>query len=98
MIDSPKQRQNFTQVGECGAEARTHAYGIVAHFYVGASAKVDARILADAIQLIVIESKIYSPLSAGTRNAPGFDQAARSIACMTELLTRANRSPSHMMS
>jgi hypothetical protein len=84
--------------GDTRAEARTHADGIVGHISVGGSAKADVRLLAVATQLIVIEAKIYSPLSAGTRNAPNFDQAARNVACITELLSRANRPPSQMTS
>jgi hypothetical protein len=84
--------------GDSRAESRTHADGIIGHFSIGSSAKADARLLGDATQLIVIEAKIYSPLSAGTRNAPNFDQAARNIACITELLNRVNRPPSQMTS
>jgi hypothetical protein len=84
--------------GDTRAEARTHADGIVGHFSVGRSAKADATLLADATQLIVAEAKIYSPLSGGTRNAPSFDQAARNVACITELLGQANRPPSQMTS
>jgi len=84
--------------GDPRAEARTHADGIVGHISVGSSAKADARLLDDATQLIVTEAKIYSPLSGGTRNAPFFDQAARNVACITELLSRANRPPSQMTS
>ena len=84
--------------GDTRAEARTHADGIIGQFSVGKSGKADARLLADATQLIVTEAKIYSPLSGGTRNAPGFDQAARNVACITELLSRANRQPSQMTS
>jgi len=82
--------------GDTRAEARTHADGVVGHISVGSSAKADARLLDDASQLIVTEAKIYSPLSGGTRNAPSYDQAARNIACITEMLFRANHSPSLM--
>jgi hypothetical protein len=84
--------------GDTRAESRTHADGIIGHFSIGSSAKADARLLADATQLIVIEAKIYSPFSAGTRNAPYFDQAARNVACITELLYRADCPPSQMTS
>jgi hypothetical protein len=84
--------------GDIRAEARTHADGIVGHISVGSSAKADASLLDDATQFIVTEAKIYSPLSGGTRNAPTYDQAARNVACITELLFRANRPPSKMTS
>jgi hypothetical protein len=84
--------------GDTRAEARTHADGILGHISIGGSAKADANLLADATQLIVVEAKIYSPLSGGTRNAPNYNQAARNVACITELLHRANRPPSLMTS
>jgi hypothetical protein len=84
--------------GDIRAEARTHSDGILGHISVGGCAKADAKLLPDATQLIVVEAKIYSPLSGGTRNAPNFDQAARNVACITELLYRANRPPSQMTS
>ena len=63
---------------------------------MGGTAKADVRLLAYAKQLIIVEAKIYSSLSGGTRNAPDFDQAARNIACITELLRLANSLPSLM--
>jgi hypothetical protein len=47
----------------------------------------------DATQFVVVEAKLYSPLSAGTKNAPIFDQAARNLACMAEVLSQAKRQP-----
>jgi hypothetical protein len=82
--------------GDTRAEARTHADGIVGHFSIGRHAKADAMLLPAATQFIVAEAKIYSPLSGGTHNAPSFGQAARNVACITELLYRTNRPPSNM--
>ena len=84
--------------GDIRAEARTHADGVVGHFSVGSIAKADARLLPDATQFMVTEAKIYSPLSGGTRNAPSFDQAARNVACIAEILGQAHREPSQMTS
>ena len=36
---------------------------------------------------------MFSELSAGVTNAPYFNQAARTVACMAEVLQRANTSP-----
>ena len=79
--------------GDNRAEARTHADGLVGHFALASGAKADARLLPSATQLFVVEAKMFSPLSGGTRNAPSFNQAARSVACMAEMLRRAGRSP-----
>jgi hypothetical protein len=52
--------------------------------------------MPDACQLVVLEAKLYARLSAGVRNAPYYDQAARSVACIAETLRRAERSPEQM--
>src|SRR4030042_4190311 len=54
--------------GDTRAEARTHADGVVGHFIVGEAGKADIHLKADANQFVVIEAKIHSPLSGGTRN------------------------------
>src|SRR3990172_10319899 len=64
------------------AEAHTHADGVIGHVSVGASAKGDTSLLPNASQLVVTEAKMFSPLSAGTQNAPAYDQAARNFACI----------------
>ena len=80
------------------AEARTHADGVVGHFAIGSAAKADAILLPNAKQLLVIEAMMSSALSAGTRNAPTYDQAARNVACIAEMHRRASRSPADMTS
>jgi hypothetical protein len=84
--------------GDNRAEAHTHADGIIGHVSVGTSAKADTSLLPDAFQLVVTEAKMFSPLSAGTRNAPAYDQAARNVACIAEMLSRAGRHPSQLQS
>ena len=84
--------------GDPRAETRTHVDGLVGHFSIGISGKADANLNANATQLIVIEAKIFSPLAGGTKNAPSFDQAARNVACIAELLNQANRLPLEMTS
>lgn len=75
------------------SESRTNADGVVGHFSIGDKAKADLALHSNADQFVVIEAKINSPLSPGTKNAPAFDQAARNVACMAEVLRRANRAP-----
>ena len=84
--------------GDPRAEARTHADGVVGHIAIGSSAKVDATLLPNATQLVVTEAKIHSPLSSGTRNAPTYDQVARNVACISEILSRARHRPSKLQS
>ena len=75
------------------AEARTHADGLVGHFGIRGG-KTGCVLAPGATQLIVLEAKMFSSLSAGVKNAPYYDQAARSVACMAELCRRAERNPS----
>ena len=77
-------------------ETRTHADAVIGHFDIERAPKADEMFLPQATQLIVAEAKIYSPLSSGTRHAPKFDQAARNVACIAELLDKANRLPSEV--
>lgn len=79
--------------GDPLAETWTHADGVVGHFVVGNSGRGDIALTADATQFLVIEAKLNSPLSARTRNAPDFDQAARNVSCVAEVLRRAKRRP-----
>ncbi len=78
------------------AETWTHADGVIGHFRIGARGKTDLELLPDAKQLKVLEAKIFSPLKAGTTKKPYYDQAARSVACIAEVLKRARRSPSEL--
>ncbi len=73
------------------AEAHTHADGVIGHFSIGRSGKGDIALLADAAQFTVIEAKIFSKLSKGVKNFKGYDQAARTVACMAETLSIGNR-------
>ncbi len=82
--------------GDPLAEARTHADGVVGHFVIGQKGKTDLTLAPDATQLVVLEAKISSSLSSGIKNAPYYDQAARNVACIAEVLRQANRPPESM--
>lgn len=82
-----------TFMGDLKAESYTHADGIIGHFTVASGKKGDAVLLSGAEQFIVIEAKIVSSLSAGTKHAPTYDQAARTVACMARMLEKANVNP-----
>lgn len=74
------------------AEAFTHADGVIGHFDFSPSTKAGLELRADAKQFVVIEAKMFSNLSAGTKNAPLYDQAARNVACMAEAIFRSGKS------
>src|SRR4051794_27670096 len=82
--------------GDRLAESRTHADGVVGHFSIGDPGTAGLGLLPDARQLVVLEAKLFNRLSTGVRNAPYYDQAARTVACMAEVLRRAGRDPDAM--
>lgn len=82
--------------GDRLAESWTHADGVIGHFEIGSGGKVDLSLLPDSTHLMVIEAKMFAGLAPGVKNAPCFDQAARSVACVAEVLRRADRSPESM--
>jgi hypothetical protein len=75
------------------AESWTHADAAVGHFTTGNRGWADLVLMPDAKQLVVVEGKMFSRLSSGVKNAPWYDQAARTVACMAEVLRRADRHP-----
>lgn len=79
--------------GDPLGETHTHADGVIGQIAVGGEGKADLALVPNATQFVVLEAKISSPLSSGTSNAPDYDQAARNVACMAEVLHRAERSP-----
>jgi hypothetical protein len=82
--------------GDRLAEARTHADGVLGQFVIGDPGTAALSLLPQARQLVVFEAKLFARLSAGVRNAPYYDQAARSVACIAETLRRAERAPEEL--
>ena len=72
--------------GDKRAESFTHADGIIGHFSIWPGDRGEVKILKNATQLIVTEAKLSSSLSTGTKNAPTFDQAARNVACIANMI------------
>jgi len=69
-------------------EGWTHADGVIGHFSLGKGGKQDVSLPADATQFVVVEAKMFSRLSKGVTHAPDYDQAARTVACMAEVIAR----------
>jgi len=80
--------------GDQLAESLTHADGVVGQFRFDAATKAGLTLAPACSQFVVCEAKIFSSLSAGTKRAPTFDQAARNVGCMAETLRQAGRSMS----
>ena len=79
--------------GDKLAESWTHADGVIGHFQIGANGSGDLSLQDEASQLVVTEAKMFSKLSAGVTNAKYYNQAARNVACMAEVLCRASIPP-----
>jgi hypothetical protein len=84
--------------GDPLSESYTHADGLIGHFTVQSGVRGDAVLDPDPRQFIVIEAKLGSALSTGTKNAPSFDQAARNVACMAHMIGTVGVHPSTIQS
>jgi hypothetical protein len=79
--------------GDQLGESRTHADAAIGHFRIGDPGSSGLTLAPDARQFVLLEAKLFNRLSSGIKNAPFFDQAARSVACMAEVLRRSGREP-----
>jgi hypothetical protein len=86
-------RTPFGQRGSGTSESNTRADGVFGDFKLVRSTRSGIDLKPDARRFVVLEAKLYAPLSAGTRNAPGYDQVARTVACMANTLHRAGLTP-----
>ena len=82
--------------GDRYAESWTHADGVIGNFSIGKNGAGDLSLDTEAETLVVIEAKMFSTLSPGVTHARYYNQAARSVACMAEVLRRARRHPSKL--
>ena len=92
----PSQFLRGTQ-GDHLAEGWTHADGVIGHFGFSGST-TEVRLADDATQMTVTEAKLFAELSPGVSHAGYFDQAARNVACLAEVLHRAGRRPDQFTS
>ena len=77
-----------TKRGDSRAEGWTNADAVVGHFQLRSGGRGDIELVAPAKQLVIVEAKLGSGLSAGVKNAPTFNQAARNVACLCHLVER----------
>jgi len=73
--------------GDSGGEGFTHADGVIGHFRLRPGGRGDIELLPGARQLTIVEAKMASGLSTGTKRAPAYNQAARIVACIAHLLS-----------
>jgi hypothetical protein len=81
--------------GDKLAESWTHADGAIGHFDIGKNNTGELSLKSDAAHLVIVEAKMFSKLSSGVTHARYYNQAARNVACIAEVLKRANRKPEH---
>jgi hypothetical protein len=79
--------------GDKLAESWTHADGAIGDFVIGADREGDLSLTKGASRILVTEAKMFSKLSSGVKNANYFNQAARNVACIAEIIRRAKISP-----
>jgi hypothetical protein len=72
-------------------ETSTHADAVVGHYTFRDLTKAGMVLDTACSQLVVCEAKMFSALTPGTKRAPNFDQAARTVGCMAEALRQSAR-------
>jgi len=77
-------------------ESFTHADGVLGDIDVSLTGNALLKLSTAAERLVVIEAKMASALSPGVKNAAFYDQAARNVACIAEVVRRAQRKPDEM--
>ena len=71
------------------AESYTHADGVIGNIAVGKAGRGDIFLIEPFEQFIVLEAKLFSKLAGGILKMPGYNQAARNITCMAEVVKRS---------
>jgi len=79
--------------GDKLAESWTHADGVIGNFVIGANREGDLSLTQGASRILVTEAKMFSKLSSGVKNAGYFNQAARNVACIAEVIHRIQIPP-----
>jgi hypothetical protein len=77
--------------GDTLAESYTHADGVYGDFIIGNNGFGDLKLKNDCRQFVIVEAKIFSKYSKGTKNAPSFNQAARNVACMCDIVENSQQ-------
>lgn len=79
-------------------EGFTNADAVIGHFDFRGSTKTGLSLGPDAKQFVVLEAKMFSNLSSGTKNAPLYNQAARNVACMASAIAKSGQTLSSLES
>ena len=79
--------------GDRLSESWTHADGVIGDFVIGKNGEGDLSLTTTASKFVVTEAKMFSKLSSGVKNAGYYNHAARNVACMAEVIRRADIEP-----
>lgn len=79
--------------GDKFSEGRTHADGVIGKFRIGETGDVDFSLQSVADHFVVTEAKMFSKLSPKTTHASYYNQAARNVACIAEVIRKAGLLP-----
>jgi hypothetical protein len=82
--------------GDKFSESWTHADGVVGNFKISNKNTSEILLLPEAKRFVVLEAKIYSKLSQGVSHAGYYDQAARYVACIAELIQYSKLTPQNI--
>jgi hypothetical protein len=82
--------------GDKLAESWTHADGVIGNFKINNKNTSEIELLPEAKRFVVLEAKIYSKLSQGVSHAGYYDQAARYVACIAELMQHSKTRPQNI--
>jgi hypothetical protein len=82
--------------GDKLSESWTHADGVIGNFKIRNKNTSEILLLPEAKRFVVLEAKIYSKLSQGVSHAGYYDQAARYVACIAELLRYSKNHPQNI--
>jgi hypothetical protein len=77
--------------GDNLSESYTHADGAYGDIIIGDKGFGDLSLKDNCRQFVVLEAKMFSKLSKGTKNAPDYNQAARNIACMCNIVANSKQ-------
>lgn len=82
--------------GDPLGEGRTNADGVIGQIQIGIKGKADLELQEGVTQFTVVEAKVGAPFSKDTKKTKDYDQVARSVACVAEVLNQAGIIPSSL--
>ena len=96
-LPNPFPKRSRAENRKRGGDGYTNADGFIGHFSIAEGTRAKICPEQDATQLIVVEAKLGSKLSSGTKNAPKrYDQAARNACCLAYMAAEKQIDPKQL--